>query len=130
MSNMKPFNLEEAKAGKPVVTGDKSKARIVCWDFKSTEDRYPLVVLVEDGRGYEDMLLYSKDGNFEFDEKNPQYDLFMAPAKKTGWINIYPARITSNLSDREARAIFNSKEEADRLAGDYRISTIQIEWEE
>lgn len=32
--NLKPFDLEAAKAGKPVCTRDGRKARIICWDKK------------------------------------------------------------------------------------------------
>lgn len=31
---MKPFNLEEAKAGKQVVTKSGRPVRIICWDVK------------------------------------------------------------------------------------------------
>lgn len=44
---MKKFNLEEAKAGKPVITRDGSEARIICFDMKN--DLYPIVALIEDG---------------------------------------------------------------------------------
>ena len=32
--NLKPFNLEAAKQGKPVCTRDGRKARIICFDAK------------------------------------------------------------------------------------------------
>lgn len=41
---MKPFNLEEAKAGKPVCTRDGYDARILCFDAKNPY--YPVVALV------------------------------------------------------------------------------------
>lgn len=43
--NLKPFDLEAAKAGKPVCTRDGRKARIVCYDRKS--ENYPILALVE-----------------------------------------------------------------------------------
>lgn len=42
---MEPFNLEEAKAGKPVCTRDGRNARIICYDYKN--DVYPIIALVE-----------------------------------------------------------------------------------
>lgn len=33
--NLKPFDLETAKAGKPVCTRDGRKARIICFDMNS-----------------------------------------------------------------------------------------------
>lgn len=43
--NLKPFDLEAAKAGKPVCTRDGRKARIICFDLKN--DEYPIVAAVE-----------------------------------------------------------------------------------
>lgn len=40
---MKPFNLEEAKAGAKVVTHDKRKVRILTFDAKGV---FPIVALV------------------------------------------------------------------------------------
>lgn len=44
--NLKPFDLEAAKAGKPVCTRDGRKARIICYDRQS-DHGFPLVALVE-----------------------------------------------------------------------------------
>lgn len=43
--NLKPFDLEAAKAGKPVCTRDGRKARIICWDKKGN---YPIVALIQE----------------------------------------------------------------------------------
>jgi hypothetical protein len=45
-SNLKPFDLEAAKAGKPVCTRDGRKARIICFNAKTLCD-YPIIALVE-----------------------------------------------------------------------------------
>ena len=37
MTNLKPFDLEAARAGSPVCTRDGRKARIVCFDKKGSE---------------------------------------------------------------------------------------------
>lgn len=42
----KPFDLEQAKAGKPVCTRDGRKARIICFNAKTLCD-YPIIALVE-----------------------------------------------------------------------------------
>lgn len=44
-SNLKPFDLEAAKAGKPVCTRDGRKARIICFDAKCNK---PIVALIYD----------------------------------------------------------------------------------
>ena len=41
--NLKPFNLEAAKDGKPVCTRDGRKARIICFDAKRT---HPIIALI------------------------------------------------------------------------------------
>ena len=44
-NKFKPFDLEQAKAGKPVCTRDGRKARIICFDTKTLGD-YPIIALV------------------------------------------------------------------------------------
>lgn len=45
-NKFKPFNLEQAKAGKPVCTRDRHKARIICFDAKLKN--YSIVALVKE----------------------------------------------------------------------------------
>ena len=45
LKHLKPFNLEEAKAGKPICTRDGRKARIICYDKKGDSD--PIIALIE-----------------------------------------------------------------------------------
>lgn len=52
--NLKEFNLEAAKAGKPVCTRDGRKARIICFDTIN-KSNYPIIALLED----KDVKLYS-----------------------------------------------------------------------
>ena len=47
-SSLKPFNFEDAKAGKPVCTRGGRKARIIYFDAKGD---YPIVALIETGNG-------------------------------------------------------------------------------
>lgn len=46
--NLKPFDLEAAKTGKPVCTRDGRKARIICFDKKDIN--YPIVALIEENK--------------------------------------------------------------------------------
>ena len=41
---MKPFDLEKAKAGEPIITRNGLPARIICFDRKASV--YPIVALV------------------------------------------------------------------------------------
>lgn len=48
--NLKPFDLEAAKAGKPVCTRDGRKARIICFDRVNSKSILALVDST-DGKG-------------------------------------------------------------------------------
>lgn len=87
---MKPFNLEEAKAGKPVCTRDGNAVRIICFDARQS---YPIVALVHGGGAddEEEVMQFSDTGLFNYHEPTHCNDLFMAPVKKTVWINLYSA---------------------------------------
>ncbi len=118
---LKPFNLEEAKAGKPVCTRDGKPVRIVCFDYK--EINYSLVGLISYG-DEESVSTFTEDGRWRFDQSLPHAnDLFMAPVKHEGWINIYP---NGNCSS----TIYSTEEEAKSYASDAAIATTKIEWED
>lgn len=120
---MEPFNLEEAKAGKPVVTRGGKPARIVCWDRKN--EFYPILALVGEK---EEPLYFTTEGRF-YNLEESRLDLFMAPEKHEGWINIYKYTIDTN---RRGGSIYPTKEEAinkGRSNSDY-ITTIHVTWEE
>ena len=115
MQKMKPFDLEAAKAGKPVCTRDGRKARIICFD-RNWE--YPIVALIECGNGEEMISSCDKDGKARIYEA--QADLMMLPEKKEGWIIIHK------------EAIYD-KETAEKIARETTANVIRIqkiEWEE
>lgn len=78
--NMIPFNLKEAKKGRPVCTRDGRKARIVCFD---AEGNKPLIVLSKIN-GKEVILRYTEKGRSDnFHSPTPREDdLMMLPEKK------------------------------------------------
>lgn len=121
--NLKEFNLEAAKAGKPVYTRDGRKARIICFDAKCNK---PIVALIYDCNK-ETVLQYLENGRFFVDQID-KYDLMILLEKKEGWVNIYgeeKERYCSNV-------IYSSKEEALNISKQLKeyITTIKIEWEE
>lgn len=81
---MKKFNLEEAKAGKPVVNNHGLPARIVCFDRRyNIKPGFPILALV-DSNGDELCRTYSLEGiGANGDE------LMMKPEKTTLWTNVY-----------------------------------------
>ena len=87
---MKPFNLEEylANPSKKVVRRDGRKVtRFLCTDAKGD---YPIVALVEKFSGSEMPISYTKEGENRIGAKSVG-DLFFAPEKHEGWVNIYKA---------------------------------------
>lgn len=117
---MKPFNLEEylANPSRKVVTRDGRKLRIICTDKKGND--YPIVALIEETYG-ESYVTYNTDGKVS--TSLDSRDIFFAPEKKEGWINIY--------KDNWSSGIYHSKEDAfnHRETSNY-TTTIKIEWEE
>lgn len=114
--NLKEFNLEAAKAGKPVCTRDGRKARIICFD-RNWE--YPIVALIECENGEEMISACDKDGKARIYETQGT-DLMMLPQKKEGWIIIHK------------EAIYD-KETAEKIARETTANVIKIqkiEWEE
>ena len=118
-NNLKSFDLEAAKAGKPVCTRDGRKARIICFDRRDKFSHIVALITNPDGReiiwGYEDSGSCSND--------NKDNDLMMLPEKKEGWVNIYALN-----------TCYSSKEEAEaNIDQDYEheyVRTVKIEWEE
>lgn len=88
--NLKPFDLEAAKAGKPVCTRDGRKVRIISFD-RHGED-CPIIALVVDSKNAEceEVIDYTLDGicNENIINHN-KYDLMMFTRKKEGWVNVY-----------------------------------------
>ena len=122
---MKPFNLEEyiANPSKKVVTRDGRKARIICTDAKTP---YPIIALVESTDGTTEQLLsFIKNGKY-FDNRSNAEDLFFAPEKHEGWVNIYK-------NERDYyfwKFIYPKKTDAEAVADSTCIATVKIEWEE
>ena len=123
---MKQFNLDEylKNPTRKVVTRDGRKVtRFLCTDVKGD---YPIVALVENFSGNETPISYTKDGKYRIGDKSGG-DLFFAPEKHEGWINIYRDTI---LSGAYYKYIYPSEEDAKENACSGAIATIKIEWEE
>jgi len=82
---MKPFNLEEALAGKPVVTKSGIPVTQIS-EFKVDEDSFYSVA----GVIYGALSLWDKSGKYNItkDELH-SFDLLMAPEKKSIWVNVW-----------------------------------------
>ena len=124
---MKPFNLEEylKNPNREVVTRDERKVRIICTDRKGDN---PIIALVYNANvGQEYGYSFYPDGKY-FIDKDDEVDLFFAPTKHEGWMNLYKKNFGLVIGD----LVRNSEEEAKKIAAgdeDY-ITTIKVEWEE
>lgn len=126
---MKQFNLNEylKNPSRKVVTRDGKSVRIRCTDRKDAD--YPIVALI-DSKGKEEILSYTKNGYFYYDGRKDVNDLFFAPEKHEGWINIFKS--SNDLAFLGQSRIFASKEDAkkDRKDCECYVATVKIEWEE
>ena len=115
--NLKPFNLEEAKKGKPVCTRDGRKVRIILFDLK--DKNYPIAAAIQDKDGDESIRTYTVEGIYDKGEISG-LDLMMLPEKHEGWVNIYKERC------------YATKEEAikNKYDGATYVDTVKIKWEE
>ena len=125
---MEPFNLEEylKDPSRKVVTRDGRNVRIICTDKRGTD--FPIVALVE-CEDKEETCYYPPNGCWNLYGKESDIDLFFAPKKTEGWINIY-----KNPSGYAFPShIFKTKEEAEKTGKEcsgYYMTTSKIEWEE
>ena len=123
---MEQFSLEKylANPSRKLVTGDGRKVKILCTNRKSP---YPIVALVENhDSNTEDVYSYRENGLYSLFSLSEQNNLFFAPEKHEGWVNIYKEGTNRYLEG----CICVTKEEAKRIRGYGYITTIKIEWEE
>ena len=123
---MEQFSLEKylANPSRKLVTGDGRKVKILCTNRKSA---YPIVALVENhDSDNESVYSYRENGLYSMFSQSEENNLFFAPEKHEGWVNIYKEGTNRYLEG----CICVTKEEAKRIRGYGYITTIKIEWEE
>lgn len=126
---MKPFSLKEylKNPSRKVVTRDRRAVKIHCTNYDS---RQPIIAEIE---GHDYSRSFTKDGRYYIDDRNSPYDLFFAPEKKVGWVNIYRGCCGPITSAN----VFSSKEEAEEASmhcngftQGLHLATVKVEWEE
>ena len=131
---MKAFSLKEylKNPEKKVITRDGRNVRIRCTDRRGCD--CPIVALVETPtRKAENVLSYREDGRWSpvgGPSVDSNLDLFFAPEKHEGWINIYRADDVKCIATD--KYVYRSEIDAiNGIAGnkDY-IATVKVEWEE
>ena len=125
--NLKPFDLQKAREGKPVCTRDGRKARIIAFDrrlfYKNVS--YPILALVERSDGEDDVCGYNEKGKVLI-EDGAEYkdDLMMLPEKKEGWVNVYKGGLL------DTKSYPTQKEAFDKACPEGYVDTVKINWSE
>ena len=126
---MEEFNLEEylANPSRKIVTREGKPARIVCTDAKF--EKYQVLALITKEDGQEMLATLETSGKFR-SGYNSHLDLFFAPEKHEGWINVY--RDTDTGTTSFGVVLYASRKEAEEVgkSDDYYVATAKIEWEE
>ena len=126
---MEQFSLEKylANPSRKVVTRDGCPVRILCTDKKSYNEQ--IVGLIMGDNGMEFISTWTQQGKSFFNTDTPN-DLFFAPEKHEGWVNIYK----SKYDGYELSQVYQRKEDAETEKyindSDVYITTTKIEWEE
>jgi hypothetical protein len=112
---MKPFDLEKALAGDPVVTRDGRSVTEV-HRFKTLGGPYRLIAVIGGS-----LYRLTERGQYDSTGTN-ETDLFMAPKKRTVWINLYANGTDQPLTgyitySSEAAANNAAKGSTNRIAG-------------
>ena len=129
--NLKPFDIQKAREGKPVCTRDGRKARIICFDAKRKDEKN-IIALVpsKDYPGFEDLISYPNNGNYYGGHENDG-DLMMLPEKKEGWINIVKTEAGGYCcKGEEVHSDYNDAILENINVLDKRGIIVKIEWEE
>ena len=124
---MRFFNLTEylKNPSQKVVTRDGRAVRIICTDI-------PIVALIyNEEKQKESIECFFENGKYlSFYANDSPLDLFFAPVKKEGWVNLYKGIVKDYLPS-VGQKIYKSKENAikNKRNDDY-LATVKIEWEE
>ena len=133
---MRPFNLKEyiKNPNIPILTRDGKHARIICTDMKNGDNSFKdrsVVALIEEYCDRELIVCVKPNGRYS-EIIDCEFDLFFAPEKKEGWVNLY--KINSIINTGK---VYNTEEEAKSavkntavINSSIYISTVKVEWEE
>lgn len=108
---MKPFNLEEALAGKKVVTRDGRKVISIHY-IPSSPYALKVVAVIE---GAFNEYRYYYNGCYDTSVTGTSHDLFMAPEKKEVWVNLCFSNEEFYLGFRVSGGVYKTEQEAVRV---------------
>lgn len=123
---MRQFDLDKylKNPNRKVVTRDGKSVRIVCTDMIGTS--YPILAVCRVDATHDCYYSYTFDG--KHNNVDSHLDLFFAPEKKEGWLNLYK---------EDGRVIIGTvypikSEKSAKMASEDKnyVATCKIEWEE
>ena len=122
---MKPFDLKEylANPNKKVITRDGRNVKIYCTNYYC---QHPIIAQIE---GEERSHAFRETGQYNIYGESIG-DLFFAPEKHEGWINIFKS--SNDIAFLGQSRIFESKEDAQKDGKDCEsyVATVKVEWED
>lgn len=125
---MKEFSLEEylKNPNRKIVTRDGKSVRIICTDKRKTI--YPIIALCFMEDGSERLSFHLPNGK-ESVGKDSNNDLFFAPEKHEGWVNLYKGNDYYHLGNS---IFYQSESEAKKriVKNCGYVGTIKFEWED
>ena len=130
---MKPFDLERAKAGDPVIARNLMLVKFLA-HYPDASENCRVVFMTPKDSGLpwlqrSQIWTCNERGQQEVGEN--EWDLFMAPCKREGWMNVYPDYGTDNTPVlARGDTIYTTIENARTSKGAHAIDTVKIEWEE
>lgn len=130
---MKQFSLEEylKNPSRKVVTRKGNPVKIMCTNYYLSS--YPIVAEIPSRWEKITSFSFTEDGKKQRGLEDED-DLFFAPEKHEGWINVYKEYKEIKEKGEELRGahIYSSKEEALRAGKlfDGYVATAKIEWED
>lgn len=124
---MEEFSLEKylKNPNRKIVTRDGKSVRIICTN--RLDENYTVIALInnEDSEQY---YCYTAFGKlYAYQNRDCELDLFFAPQKKEGWINLFKVNSATTTGE-----VYNTEEEAKSAIAKslVYISTVKVEWEE
>lgn len=124
--NYKPFDLEAAKRGEPLITRDGKSAKFIAHVPEAVVDAR-IVSLCED----QVPRLYCEGGRYDL-YRETVFDLFMAPKKIKKFVNVYmnsKGDITAGLYDSSITADADARFRS-MVGMASRITCVEVEFEE
>ena len=126
---MKEFSLEEylKNPNRKIVTRDGRDVRIICTDRRGGD--HPILALCTMSNESENLYSYLPNGRMYLSaDADSCMDLFFAPEKHEGWVNLYKGNAYYHLG---STIFYQSESEAKKFVKNCGyVGTIKVEWED